>query len=62
LLAERPRPAIVCLPIQNIPCDFISSDPLAKLIDIHAPIIFDEFLGTVNLIHFLQKAFQSLDQ
>lgn len=62
LLAECPRPAVVCLAIQNIPCDFIPSDPLAKLVDIHASVIFDEFLGTVNLIHFLQKAFQSFDQ
>jgi hypothetical protein len=62
LLAECPRPAVVCLAIQDIPSDFISSDPLAKLIDIHASIIFDEFLGTVDLIYFLHKAFQSFDQ
>jgi hypothetical protein len=62
LLAECPRPAIVCLAIQNISCDFISSDPLAKLIDIHASIIFAELLGTVYLVHFLHKAFQSFDQ
>jgi hypothetical protein len=61
LLAECPRPAIVCLAIQYVPCDLITSDLLAKLIDIHVFIIVDELFGTVDLIHFLQKAFQSLD-
>jgi hypothetical protein len=61
LLTEGPRPPVICLALQDVPCDLVSHDPLAELIDIHVFVILDKLLGTIDLIRFLQKVFQSLD-
>lgn len=62
LLAERPRPAVICLAIQDIPSVLVPCHPLSELINVHVSLIFHQLLGAIDLIHLLQKTFQSLDQ
>jgi hypothetical protein len=62
LLTECTRPSIIGFTIQNVSCDFIPEDGLAQLVDVRIPVVLDEVVRAVDLVHLTQEAFESFHQ